>query len=181
VNVPVRLIAVLAAAAGLAACGSDAERSKPAPGSPQNPLVAKQSSVDGEEPSFKGLVDRQRDQSVRRDSSNPCAFVTKAEAERIVGARLLDPVVASQGPTCIYRNRSGQSFTTISIQAQPLERLRRQADRVRTVDVADRKAYCGVRGAPVLYLPLSRGQVLSVAAPCEIAVRLAVRATPRLP
>ena len=182
-----RLRALLAGAAilGLTACGS-AEPPKAAPGTPENPLVAKPSSLEkvtGESgrPGFKSLVEDQRDAPVRQDHANPCALVTKAQAQAILRARLLDPVVAPQGPTCIFRDRTGQSFATISLQPVPVDRLRGQTHRLKTVVVADRTAYCGVNGAPVLYLPLAGGRTLSVTAQCEIAKRLARHAVPRLP
>jgi hypothetical protein len=48
------------------------------------------------------------------------------------------------------------------------------------VSVADRQAYCGVHGAPMLYLPLAQGRVLSVSAQCDVAKRFASTAVPRL-
>jgi hypothetical protein len=174
------------AVVGLTACGSAGDPPKAAPGTPDNPLAAKPSSVESGtaesgRPSFKSLVEDQRDASVRQDRSNPCALVTKAQAQTILGTRLLDPVVAPQGPTCIFRDRSGQSFATISLQPVGIDRLRRQTHRLKAVAVADRTAYCGVNGTPVLYVPVSGGRTLSVTAQCAIAVRFARRAVPRLP
>ncbi len=181
-----RLRTLLAGAAilGLTACGSSGSP-EAAPGTPDNPLVAKPSSLESGtaesgRPGFKGLVEDQGDAPVRQDRSNPCALVTKAQAQAVLGTRLLDPLVAPQGPTCIFRDRSGQSFATISFQPVAFDRLRRQTHRLKAVDVADRKAYCGVNGAPVLYLPLAGGRTLSVNAQCEIARRLARHAVPRL-
>jgi hypothetical protein len=181
------LLLTAAALAGLTACGSDGASSKPAPGTPENPLVAKAPSA-GEAtsegaaaPSFDSLVDRQRATGVAHDAANPCALVTKAQAQAILGSKLVDPLVAPQGPTCIYRDRAGRSFATISIQSQDFASLRSQVRRVERVDVANRRAVCGMHGQPTLYLPFSRGRVLSVAAPCDIAARLARRAVPRLP
>jgi hypothetical protein len=181
---------LLLAVACLAGCGGSDDKSAKAPlGSPENPVAA-QAPSSGEagseatgkptEPSFKKLVDRQSKEPARRDRDNPCAFVTKAQAQEILGARLLDPLVAPQGPTCIYRNRSGQSFATVAIQSVSFKALRRQVRRVERVAVSDRTAYCGMHGRPMLYLPLSGGRVLSVAAPCETATRFARRAAPRL-
>jgi hypothetical protein len=183
----VRLHTLLAGAAvlGVTACGSAGEPEK-APGTPENPLVAKPSSLEkvtgeSDQPNFKALVEGQRKAPVQHDRANPCALVTKAQAQAILGTRLLDPLVAPQGPTCIFRDRSGQSFATISVQPVTIDRLRRQTHRLKTVAVADRKAYCGVNGAPVLYLPVDGGRTLTVTAHCEIAARFARRAAPRLP
>jgi Protein of unknown function (DUF3558) len=183
-----RLRSLLAGAAilGLTACGSAGEPPKAAPGTPENPLVAKPSSLESGtaesgRPGFKSLVEDQRDAPARQEGANPCALVTKAQAQAVLGTRLLDPLVAPQGPTCIFRDRSGQSFATISYQPVAFDRLRRQTHRLKAVAVADRTAYCGVNGAPVLYLPLAGGRTLSVSAQCEIARRLARHAVPRLP
>ena len=183
----VRLRTLLAGAAilGLTACGSAAEPQTGAPGSPDNPLVAKPSSLEkvtgeSDQPNFKALVEGQRKAPVQRDRANPCALVTKAQAQASLGTRLLDPLVAPQGPTCIFRDRSGKSFATIALQPVAVDRLRRQTHRLKAVVVADRKAYCGVNGSPVLYLPVAGGRTLSVTAQCEIAKRLASHAVPRL-
>jgi hypothetical protein len=177
------LAAVLAAA--VAACGGQ-ERPK-ALGSPENPVVAKPSKTPGatsetaaEPAGFKTLVDGQAKVRVPRDAGNPCALVTRAQAQGILGAKLLDPVVAPQGPTCLYRDRSGQRFATISIQSLSFKALRPRVRRLERVDVSGHTAYCGVYGQPMLYLPISGARLLSVAAPCKIAARFARRAATQL-
>ena len=183
------LLLVSALSVPLAGCGSEGSPSKPAPGTPENPLVAKPSTSvvttgeSGAEPSKPGyakLVERQRQVPVRRDRDNPCTLVTKRQAQTILGAKLLDPVVAPQGPTCIYRDRASETFATIAIQSTSFSAVRRQLRRVQRVDVSDRTAYCGVHGRPMLYLPLSGGRVLSVASQCDTAARLARRAAAHL-
>jgi hypothetical protein len=184
----ISLLLTATALAGLTACGSDGASSKPAPGTPENPLVAKPPSAGdatseggAAAPGFDSLVDQQRATRVEHDGANPCALVTKAQAQAILGAKLIDPLVAPQGPTCIYRDRAGRSFATISIQSQDFAVLRSQVRRAERVEIADKAAVCGMHGQPTLYLPFSRGRVLSVAAPCDVAARLARRAVPRLP
>jgi len=184
---PIGILMATALLAALTACGSDGP-SKAAPGTPENPLVAKPPSAGGATsegtgaaPDFERLVDQQRTTPVRRDAANPCGLVTKAQAQAILGSRLLDPLLAPQGPTCIYRDRSGRSFATISMQSLDFAAVRPEIRRLQRVDVAERRAYCGVHGQPVLYLPFSRGRVLSVTAPCDVAARLARRAVPHLP
>ena len=187
---PTGLAGLVLVVACLAGCGGSGDKpAKAPPGSPENPVAAQPPSA-GEtsseatgkatEPNFKSLVDRQSKAPAQRDRDNPCAFVTKAQAQTILGARLLDPLVAPQGPTCIYRNRSGQSFATVAIQSVSFKALRRQVRRVERVAISDRTAYCGMHGQPMLYLPLSGDRVLSVAAPCETAASFARRAAPRL-
>lgn len=187
-----RLIGVMLATAclaGLTACGSGEPQAKASPGTPENPLPATPSSLEGAtsetaakpvEPNFKSLVEQQQGVPARQERDNPCALVTKAQAQTILGGRLLDPVVAPQGPTCIYRSRSGERFATIAIQAQRFDDVRAQIRRIERVEVSDHTAYCGMHGQPVLYLPLSGSRLLSVAAPCETAARFARRAAPQL-
>ena len=182
------LLLVAALATGLAACGSGDEP-KAALGTPENPVVAKTPSeerVTSEggakpaEPGYKSLVEQQGDGPAAKDRANPCSLVTKAQAQAILGARLLDPVVAPQGPTCIYRNRSGQSFATVAVQAVNFASLRPRVRRVQRVDVSDRTAYCAMHGQPMLYVPLAPRRVLSVSGRCETAMRFASKAVPRL-
>jgi hypothetical protein len=186
---PLGLLLAAALVMGVAACGSDENPSKAAPGSPENPLVAKQprssgiTSESGAKPPAPGytrLLEQQRKVPVERDRNNPCALVTKAQAEAILGAKLVDPVVRPQGPTCIYRDSSSQRFAAISVQTQSFAALRRQLRRAERVDVSGRTAYCGMHGRPMLYMPLSGGRVLSVAAQCDAAARFARRAGARL-
>lgn len=171
----------------LGACGGDegGQAQKGPPGSPDNPLVS-QAQNDGTDPdapaagqpNYRALVDRQSAKPAER--SSPCAFVTKRQAQQIVGSGLLDPVEAPQGPTCIYRDRGGKTFITVALQDGGFGALRDDVRRLREVSVADRRAYCGVYGAPMLFLPLDRGRVLSVTAQCEVAMRFARSAVPRL-
>jgi len=184
------LLLVSALSVVLTASGSEGSPSKPAPGTPENPLTAKpstsvvttgESGAEPGKPGYAKLVERQRQVPVRRNRDNPCTLVTKRQAQTILGAKLLDPVVAPQGPTCIYRDRASQTFATIAIQSTSFSAVRRQLRRVQRVDVSDRTAYCGIHGRPMLYLPLSRGRVLSVASQCDTAARLARRAAARLP
>jgi hypothetical protein len=183
-----RLIGSLLAAAlvvGAAGCGSDDQAAKAPVGSRDNPAAAVMPKGNTSEsaavkPGYATLLKRQKTAPAQGKSSNPCALVTKAQAQKILGGRLLDPVSLPQGPTCVYRSRSSQRYATISIQAQRFATLRRQLHRARRVDVAKHRAYCGVYGQPMLYLPLSGGRVLSVSAQCDTAVRLAQRAGSQL-
>jgi hypothetical protein len=184
------LAPLLAATVALAVtgCGSD-ESHKAPPGSPQNPLAAVTPDPQGltgegggnpAKPGYQKLLQNQKKAPAQPKQDNPCALVTKAQAQTILGGRLMDPVSLPQGPTCIYRNRTSGRYATISVQARSFAQLRRQLKHVKRVDVADRPAYCGVHGRPMLYLSLGGGKVLSIAAQCEPAVRLARRAGARL-
>jgi hypothetical protein len=169
----------------LGACGESEPASKAPPGSPENPLQsqARHDGTDpdaprGGKPNYRSLVDRQSGDPAER--SSPCAFVTKRQAQEIVGSSLLDPVEAPQGPTCIYRDRGGKTFITVALQDEGFGALRDDVRRLRRVSVADRRAYCGVYGSPMLFLPLDGGRVLSVTAQCEVAMQFARSAVPRL-
>jgi hypothetical protein len=189
------LIALVLATALLCACGGESKPTPP-PGSPDNPLVAttpdatatgrsneatsadKTSPKAAEQPGYQKLVERQG----RKPSSRftPCNLVTKAQAHAIVGAPLQDPLEAPQGPTCIYRSRDGKSFVTLAVQTLEFSKLKRQIRKPHTVDVSNRTAYCGTYGQPMLYVPISSGRVLSVAAPCAVAKQFAITAVRRL-
>jgi hypothetical protein len=115
-----------------------------------------------------------------QSASRPCSLVTRTQAKAIVGAPILEPLEAPQGPTCIYQAKSGKPYITLAVQSVSFTRLRKQIRNTRAISVADRKAYCGTYGKPMLFLPLSDGRVLSIAAPCSMASRFAATAAPHL-
>jgi hypothetical protein len=180
------LLAALAAALG--GCGGGGEeRAAEAPlGSPERPIesAAQHDGTDpdapggAEEPGFRALVDNQTAKPERRTS--PCALVTKRQAERIVGGDLADPFEAPQGPTCIYQDRAGGTFVAVAVQPHGFAEIRDEVKDLRPIEVGDRRAYCGVHGAPILYLPIDRGRALSVSAQCDVAQRFASHALPQL-
>jgi len=177
--------ALLAVSLALTACG-DSEPAKSPPGSPDNPLVSRADS-NGKDPDAPGQTKPGYKALVADQSSNPgnvadspCALVTKKQAQQAVGMRLLDPMEAPQGPTCIYRDRSGKAFVTLAVQQAAFRSVRHDINRLRRVSVGDRSAYCGVHGSPMLYVPLGQGRMLSVTAQCEVAMSFARFAVPRL-
>jgi len=130
------------------------------------------------EPGFEQLVG---DQSADpRERFSPCNLVSRARARAVIGKPIDEPIEAPQGPTCIYRAEGAKSFVTVAVQPMPIERIKKQLRNRRQVDVSQRAAYCGTFGQEVLYLPLERGQVLSITAPCDVAEKLATAALPRL-
>ncbi len=181
--------ALASAAVALTACGGSDKPPAPA-GSPGNPLVAQQTGLGGTssgtrsneaaarstkaKPGYESLVKKQS--SHPRSIFTPCNLVTAAQARAIVGAPVLEPLEAAQGPTCVYRTKNGKSFVTVSVQALDFNKLKRQMHVRQRVAVADHTAYCGTYGQPMLYVPLSRGRVLSVGAHCAIAKQFAIRA-----
>lgn len=182
----VRLLCIIAvaAAAGLVGCGGDADSGAGAPkGSPQNPLVGEltgdaREEASTQQPGYKSLVDRQ---SRKPDSRfTPCNLVSERQAAEIVGAPIEQPLEAPQGPTCIYRSRDGKSFVTVGVQRVSIDSLTGRLQQREKVDVGSRAAYCGNYGQPMLYLPLSGGEVLSIAGECGVARRFAAKALPQL-
>ncbi len=181
----VRLLCIIAvaAAAGLVGCGGDADGGASAPkGSPENPLVGKLTGETREsanaQPGYKSLVDRQSSKPESRFT--PCNLVSERQAAEIVGAPIEQPLEAPQGPTCIYRSRDGKSFVTVGLQRVSIDSLTGRLQQREKVDVGSRDAYCGKYGQPMLYLPLSRGEVLSIAGECGLARRFAAKALPQL-
>jgi hypothetical protein len=200
-------LAVGLSALALSACGGDA-KPKAAPGAEANPLTATRpgelstppatgsgadeqnsgAKVPAGEPStrkateaapgYKALLDRQT--AKPRQRFTPCNLVTGREAQSIVGEPMQVPVEAPQGPTCIYRPRTGKELIALAIQDASFAKIKRQIDDLRQVDVSDRTAYCGTYGQPVLYVPLGAGRLLSVNAECDIARGFAVKALSHL-
>jgi hypothetical protein len=179
----------------LGACGGEESKSSAPPGSPDNPLVAKaessttggrlnESSVEPKkssgqpQPGYDQLVDKQSEKP--RSSFTPCNLVTKAQASKIVGKPIRDPLEAPQGPTCIYRPQTGKSLITVAVQTVEFGKLKPHLGQPRQFKVANRTAYCGQHGQPMLYVPLSGGRLLSIAGPCPVARQFAASAVPRL-
>lgn len=130
------------------------------------------------QPGYQELVERQSGRP--RGRFTPCNLVTKSQASEIVGAHVREPLEAPQGPTCIYRSEAGKSFITVAIQTVNFAKLRPQLRQPQRVDLAGRTAYCGQYGQPMLYLPLPRGRVLTIAGPCRVARQFAATALRQL-
>jgi hypothetical protein len=113
-------------------------------------------------------------------AAHPCSLVTNSQARAILGTPVVEPLQAPQGPTCIYRAARGKQYVTLAVQQASLAKLRKQLSASRSVQVAGATGYCGKSGRPMLYLPVSSGRVLSVAAACTIATRFAAKAAPHL-
>jgi hypothetical protein len=188
----VGLLALLGAAITVTACGGSS-KPEPAPGSPQKPLVAQQTRLGGSASSGRSnegaasQVTPGYDSLVRKQSRHPrsrftpCNLVTAAQARAIVGAPMLAPTEARQGPTCVYRSRDGRSFVTVAVQSLDFEKkVKPHLKLRRRVAVSSRTAYCGTFGQPMLYVPLSGRRVLAVGAQCAIAKQFASRAVRQL-
>jgi hypothetical protein len=111
---------------------------------------------------------------------SPCALVSRAEAQAIVGRPIDAPVEAPLGPTCIYQPRGGKALITLTVESIDFSKIRAQIRDPTRVEVGGRTAYCGNYGQPVTLVPLAGGRILDVTAPCAIGVRFAAKALPRL-
>ena len=137
-------------------------------------------------PAAKAPAEQSQPRSERKQKAlppsarRPCSLVTQSEAERIVGAPLVVPIEAPQGPTCIYQTRSQKLQVTLTVQhvrlGEVLPALRGSHRRA----VAGHDAYCGRYGRSLIYVPLDRGRVLTVTAACTRASAFAERALSRL-
>ncbi len=177
------LVALALVAATLTGCGSR-EPAKPIPGTSDHPLVAESetagASSEGQaKPNYDKLLEGQK-RRAPKSRFTPCNLVTRGEARDILGETLQTPVEAPQGPTCIYRTQSGEALITLAVEPLRFDRVTRRMRGAKAVNIADRSAICGLHGSARLYVPLRRGRVLSVAAPCAVASRFAARALPRL-
>jgi hypothetical protein len=190
------LLALASAALTVTACGGSSKPA-PAPGSPEKPLVAQQTRLGGSAssgryneagatpgasqvtPGYESLVRKQSHHP--RSRFTPCNLVTAGQARAIVGAPMLAPIEAAQGPTCIYRSRDGKSFVTLAVQSLDFKKKVKPHLRLRQrIAVSSRTAYCGTFGQPMLYVPLSGGRVLAVGAHCAIAKQFAIKAVRQL-
>jgi hypothetical protein len=186
--------ALASAAVALTACGGG---SKPAaaPGSADNPLSARSSTLAAAAPSgrsneggassaqttpgYQELLRAQRRHP--RTRFTPCNLVTAAQARAILGSAMLEPIEAAQGPTCIYRSRNGRNFVTVAVQSLEFKKAVEPHLKLRhRLAISNRTAYCGTYGQPMLYLPLSGGRVLAVGAQCAVAKQFAIRAVRQL-
>jgi hypothetical protein len=186
-HTPPCLLAIAAALALLAGCGGDPPPSPP--GSTDNPLVAR-TPTPGEpqarepgttrtttRPGFERLVESQSRRPARRFT--PC-LVTRAQARAIVGEPVKLPFEAPQGPTCVYRTEKGHGLVTVAVQDVGFRKVSANVQQPRKFEIARRTGICGQYGQPTLYVPVSGGRVLTVAAPCTIAKKFAAHAVRRL-
>ena len=129
-----------------------------------------------------GTVDDEINSSGAR-SLDPCALVSRAEAQAILRKPVGRPVSAPQGPTCIYSPRGSKNVVTLAVQSLKFSKVKPQArlrDRM-SVTVSGHTAYCGVAGTPTMILPLPAGRFLTITAPCPVAATFAAKALAHIP
>ena len=129
-------------------------------------------------PGFQAILENQR-LNPPESRFTPC-LVSRAQARAFLGAPVAAPVEAPQGPTYISRSEDGDAFVTVAVQSLDIDQLNRELQLPRAMAIADRRAYCGRHGQPMLYVSLSGNRVLSVGAPCSVARRFATTAVARL-
>jgi hypothetical protein len=112
---------------------------------------------------------------------NPCTLVSKAQAQAIIGHQIEAPQEAPLGPTCIYQPVGAKSFVTITLEAIDFAKLEPELRDRKQLDVGGHAAYCGDYGQPTTFVPMGRGRVLSITAPCSVGARFAGEAVPRVP
>ena len=103
---------------------------------------------------------------------NPCKLVSVAKARAITGNKLA-ATEAPLGPTCIYRAKGSKAQITLAIEAASLSQIVRHLPQKQKLTVGGRRAYCGRLGVQVLFVGLSRNQILNVTAPCQVAQQFA--------
>ena len=190
------LSALVSMGAVLGACGGDKPQA-PAAGTPQRPLVgkiapetasgrqnettqtkttaqSKAAAAADQAPNYNKLLQRQTKKP--RSNFTPCNLVSPGQARAILGGAIQAPLEAPQGPTCIYRTKSGSSFVTVAVESLKLDQVKSRLHGRRSVSVSERPAYCGVYGQPVLYAALSGGRVLTIGARCGVARQFAAKA-----
>ena len=174
------LPSIVVLAALLAGCGGGDTPPSP-PGSPEKPLAAKRpdpGAAHAREPGYQTLIERQSSKPGGRFSA--CSLVTRAQAQTIIGKPIALPFEAPQGPTCIYRTAKGEGLVTVAVQDGDFRKLERQVQQATEVKLGGRVGTCGQYGQPTLFLPVSDGRVLAIAARCDVAKRFATRAVKRL-
>lgn len=111
---------------------------------------------------------------------NPCRLVSLNEARAITGGPITKAIEAPLGPSCIYQVGGSKANISLMVETLSFAQLTRQLGTPTRVVVSGRTAYCGRLGTHMLLVPLARGQVLNVTAPCAVARRFATLALGRL-
>lgn len=112
--------------------------------------------------------------------NDPCKLVPKATAQAILAKPILAPQEAPLGPTCIYQPLGERTFVALSVETIDFAQVKPHIRSRVHVEVDGRTGYCGTYGQPTIFVPLGRGKVLTVTAPCSVATRFAAEALRRL-
>lgn len=177
------LLIVGALALGLTACGN---ADRPATSS-SAPPAAKAKPTDPRTSSDPKRLNEAQSLTATGSAEPPvCELVTADEARTIVGAPVRRPIVAPQGPTCVYRahvkkgENPREGFVTIAVQHRTLTDARKGMVRQRRTEVGGQAGVCGVSGQPMMYVEAPGDRVLAIVGSCPTAKRFAALALKRL-
>lgn len=111
---------------------------------------------------------------------NPCKLVSLAEAQVITHGAIRTMTEAPLGPTCIYGGTGHGAGITLAVEIESFNQVTRHMSARKHVLIRGRRSLCGRLGSQMLFVPLTRYQLLNVTAPCGIAQRFAAVAVNRL-
>jgi hypothetical protein len=182
------LILALAAALGLAACGSSGDRTGSATDSSSQDaseyIVPSHDTISNDDsPSAAVTPAGEEDDEVSPTGAgeeNPCDLVPKNQATTILGEGV-QTSVGSQGPTCIYAPKGSGPEVTVALEQTSFQSLRNHASRATKMAVGSTSGLCLNYGATSVAVQISEGRVLRVTGPCSLAARFAGRALGRVP
>jgi hypothetical protein len=177
------LAALLATALVVSGCGSSSPPKKPAVQAAHPTAAASNPDIGQAQAQVTAQKARPQPGTTNDGHGNagpkllhPCSLVSISQADAITGGAVIGRVEATLGPTCIYRLGSGQSDVTLAIESMSFSQVARQMKKRSSVVVGGRRGYCGTLGTQMLFLPLPRGRILNVTAPCAQAQRFAAAA-----
>jgi hypothetical protein len=108
--------------------------------------------------------------------SSPCALVSRAEAQAILGKPIDKPQEAPLGPTCIYQSAGGATRDVVTLAIESISPRTLKAQQRGRFNLVGHTAYCGLYGQTTTFVPLPGGSVLTVAAPCPVGKLFAAAA-----
>jgi hypothetical protein len=153
-----------AVAVALSACGSDE-----APRATGKPAAARSADPEAiasarERGFFNESEPPQGDPREEHLEERPCDVVTASQARSAFGVAMRKPKTGQQGPTCIYRTRSGKGFMTLAVLKLDGKQLKPMLEGSEKLKVSGRQAYCGTASMPTLYVPLPADRTLTIGA-----------------
>lgn len=111
---------------------------------------------------------------------NPCTLVTLAEAQFITSGSVRTSSEAALGPTCVYKRSTDVRAITLTVESATLSQVSHGISHPHKVIINGHRGVCGRLGIQMLLLPLSKGRLLNITAPCPIAHEFATRAVARI-
>jgi hypothetical protein len=102
-------------------------------------------------------------------TTNPCRYVTAAQAAKILRVRSVSESEAPLGPTCIFKAKGTKVEVTLAVEVLRLKAELHAMKNVSRTKIAGRTTYCGKLGSSLLLAPVTSSSVLVVTAPCGVA------------